>query len=1246
LAALGRTTWETRALKKVLIGIGVLLAALVAVALVVPNFVDLNRYKGQVTSQVRAVTGRDLAIAGDIELSVLPSIALEADDIRLSNAEGASAADMVALKALRVRVALLPLLGGDVQVESVILSEPVIEIESFADGGTNLDFRPEAPAGGAKPASGGGAGGGAGSVPEAEPPIRLDSVVIENGTVIFRDQAAGTIERVENLDLTLKAASLNGPFEAEGGMTARGLPLELALKTGRMGDEPMPVAISLGATEDRGRLRFNGALSNTRPDGELSGRLEAESSDLRALLAAVMGGNDGSAPVLPAGLAQPFSLQSSLSLTRFRGNLGDVELALGETRATGALNLALADQPRADLALVVGTMDLDALLAGAAPAQAGGESAAPAAPATGTETRGKADASADPDRGEAGLPKGIAGSVDLIVDAVAYKGAVLRNLRANAVLDNGEITVNQIGALLPGGSELSVFGFLGLPEGRPRFEGTVELASDNARALLEWLQIDVAAVPADRLRKLDMAASVVATAEQVQVSDTRLALDSSNITGGITVALRDRPAFGLSVNLDRINIDAYLPADRATPAAAAKPADGAAEGSTSAPKEAEAEKPGLAALTGFDANIQARIGRLTYNDVPVRGVAFDGTLYDGVLTVNGLSVEDLAGARAAMAGSVGGFDGTPIVKGTVDVSAVDIGPLAQLAGVDLPIPAAEIGAVALKGSADTDGERVTLDMKLDAAGGSASVAGTVSDLATAPRYDIAIGLDHPQPARLFALVPGGTPPSLSELEALGLRASLKGGPGGAGGQDMAVDAALRLAGGSMTGKGLISGLGAVLAYDLDIAADFPDFVRLVRAVSPDYRPAGQTLGGLKLLAAIEGNETAAKLSTFQGSVGPVNMKGKGSVDLTGPRPSLTAEISSNEVVVDPFLAAKAGGNGGSGGGSAGGGGSAAGGGKPAERWSKEPIDFSGLSAVDAEIKVAMPALTYEVYRVVNPQIDLGIKDGVASLRSATGQIFGGALAASGRIAGAGQMPAIDLAVKADGIDVAEALKTLADTDRASGKASLEFQVESLGASEFDLVGNLNGAGQIGGDIRVHAKQEEAAGTALLGILSTQIRELQGIAGVTTSVLTAFGSGPAALSGTYQIRNGIVATEDTSLVSEQGRALATGTVDLPKWLIEMNAAVNVGTSAEPVFTARARGPLDESDIKVGGQAFTAGAQGGLGVLQQLVPGLGGLTGGSEAPAPANPTSPAPAVPAEPEEVAPQKFIKDILKGLGG
>src|SRR3546814_5344343 len=51
--------------------------------------------------------------------------------------------------------------------------------------------------------------------------IRLDSVEIDDGTLIYRDSAAGTEERIEALDATITAASLQGPFENIGRASAR-----------------------------------------------------------------------------------------------------------------------------------------------------------------------------------------------------------------------------------------------------------------------------------------------------------------------------------------------------------------------------------------------------------------------------------------------------------------------------------------------------------------------------------------------------------------------------------------------------------------------------------------------------------------------------------------------------------------------------------------------------------------------------------------------------------------------------------------------------------------------------------------------------------------------------------------------------------------------------------------------------------------------------------------------------------------
>jgi hypothetical protein len=59
-------------MKKVAAVIGALLALIIAGALIAPFFIDLNDYKPQIAAQAKALTGRDLAIDGDISLSLLP----------------------------------------------------------------------------------------------------------------------------------------------------------------------------------------------------------------------------------------------------------------------------------------------------------------------------------------------------------------------------------------------------------------------------------------------------------------------------------------------------------------------------------------------------------------------------------------------------------------------------------------------------------------------------------------------------------------------------------------------------------------------------------------------------------------------------------------------------------------------------------------------------------------------------------------------------------------------------------------------------------------------------------------------------------------------------------------------------------------------------------------------------------------------------------------------------------------------
>ena len=199
-------------MKKILIGLGVLLVLLVVAVLVGPSFFNWNSYKGEITAKAREATGRDLTIDGDISLSILWTPTLSVKKVRFANIAGGSAPDMATLESLDVRLAFAPLdwIGGKFQVERIELVQPTIILERLADGRANWQFERSA----AGATSGGGGGGGG-------PEIRLDDIRIANGTLIYRDGKSGSEQRIESLNAELGASSLLGPFRAGGSALAR-----------------------------------------------------------------------------------------------------------------------------------------------------------------------------------------------------------------------------------------------------------------------------------------------------------------------------------------------------------------------------------------------------------------------------------------------------------------------------------------------------------------------------------------------------------------------------------------------------------------------------------------------------------------------------------------------------------------------------------------------------------------------------------------------------------------------------------------------------------------------------------------------------------------------------------------------------------------------------------------------------------------------------------------------------------------
>ncbi len=523
--------WVVRVILYVLLGLVVLF---VAAVLVGPSFIDWNAQKDRIAREVRNLTGRELKIDGDMELRVLPAPALLADGVRFANMAGGSTPFMIELKELRVKVKLLPLLQGRIEIESVLLAEPKIFLEVLPNGQRNWEFetinRAE-PEGAADAGDDDFAG-----------QVAVESFTIADGTLIYQDDQSGVREQLHKVDLQFVADSLRGPFSAVGTAKWRDIALAFDATVGRVvRDGAMPLKIQLGLPAAKAESQFSGTLSLHRDGLSLRGRLGATGESLAAA-AAALAPNDQELD-MPGTLAQPLEASANLSGDASELAIDELRLKLGQVKLTGQSTLLQGPPLNVNLALNATRIDLDAFLAaGQAPDQTGSP-----------ETGGLAL-----DRLE--LPAGLTGRAELVVEGLVYRGQALRQLRLDAILDERKLTLGEARALLPGGSSLSLTGKLETPDGGPRFDGRAELSSDNLRALLTWAGLDVSAVPAERLRRMSLKTLISATPEQASLSDLDLTIDLSWITGGVVAALRERPGLGIGLSLDTINLDAYLPA--------------------------------------------------------------------------------------------------------------------------------------------------------------------------------------------------------------------------------------------------------------------------------------------------------------------------------------------------------------------------------------------------------------------------------------------------------------------------------------------------------------------------------------------------------------------------------------------------------------------------------------------------------------------------------------------------------------
>ena len=351
-------------MKKIAIFGGVIVALLLVAVLALPALVPAERIKSELVARVKAATGRDLIIDGAVSVSVLPSLSVQVSGVALSNPPGYRAREMARLGGLDLKLKLLPLLSGQVEIDSFVLRQPAITLEVDGNGRGNWVFGAAAPAAAAKAGKAAAASEPAGDSGLND--LRLGDVRIVGGRLSYRDDKGGTAETIEAIDLTLTLKSLDQPLAAKGGLSWHGQSVALQL------DVAKPRALLEGQTSAAGvsiaaaplKLAFTGDLAA----GGVTGTLDLSSPSVRTLA-----GWAGGKPLAFAGSGLgPLAIKARVAAGGGMVALTQATLALDAVKAAGELSVATGGaRPALKGRLDVETLDLGPYL----PPEGGGAAA-------------------------------------------------------------------------------------------------------------------------------------------------------------------------------------------------------------------------------------------------------------------------------------------------------------------------------------------------------------------------------------------------------------------------------------------------------------------------------------------------------------------------------------------------------------------------------------------------------------------------------------------------------------------------------------------------------------------------------------------------------------------------------------------------------------------------------------------------------------------------------------------------------
>jgi AsmA protein len=363
-----------KAIKWIAVIGGALIVVIIALLLIVPIFVNLEKYKPVIEKQVTETTGRPFSIGGDLRLSLFPWAGLTLSDLHLGNPPGFGGKEFLNVKSFDVRAKLIPLLFRELEVKRFVIDGLKVVLERNKQGRGNWE-------GMGKPSEGAPLEPAKKRTKEKEPqkalPIEALTVgefTVTNSSILLIDDATERKREVSQVTLRLKDVSLDRPIRLAFSAAVWGNPLSVEGQLGPLGKDPgkgkIPFDLAAKAFKEVD-LHLKGSLIEPADSRRFDLAFEVSPFSPRKLMSAI-------GQPFPVATADPQVLSRLALKGKVKGDpqslaVSDGDLELDESRLDFALNARDLSRPDVSFDVRLDRINLDRYLPAPAERKGSGE---------------------------------------------------------------------------------------------------------------------------------------------------------------------------------------------------------------------------------------------------------------------------------------------------------------------------------------------------------------------------------------------------------------------------------------------------------------------------------------------------------------------------------------------------------------------------------------------------------------------------------------------------------------------------------------------------------------------------------------------------------------------------------------------------------------------------------------------------------------------------------------------------------